>query len=255
MSSKPSTTIGFERRFNPTLQIGTVAAFIAESAAVSAPKPPNLTRIVETNHGPFFGALPLAQELAAPPESAQLLDVRPASAHLDGHRPGAINVPVSGSSFATKAGFVLDATQSVCVLTETVDEARVAIRGLQAVAFFDIAGYVLGGGNERTDGVTVDELEELVADGATVVDVREPDEREAGFIPGSLNIPYRLVGSADADLDLPSDSPVVTICESGARAAVAASVLRARGYDARPVIDGGLSEWRRRGGAIATARS
>ena len=104
MSSKPSTTIGFERRFNPTLQIGTVAAFIAESAAVSAPKPPNLTRIVETNHGPFFGALPLAQELAAPPEQAQLLDVRPASAHLAGHRPGAINVPVSGSSFATKAG-------------------------------------------------------------------------------------------------------------------------------------------------------
>ena len=88
-----------------------------------------------------------------------------------------------------------------------------------------------------------------------MVDVREPDEREAGFIPGSLNIPYRLVGSADADLDLASDSPVVTICESGARAAVAASVLRARGYDARPVIDGGLSEWRRRGGAIATARS
>ena len=86
-----------------------------------------------------------------------------------------------------------------------------------------------------------------------MIDVREPDERETGFIPGSLNIPYRLVGSADADL--PTDSPVVTICESGARAAVAASVLRARGYDARPVVDGGLSEWRRRGGAIATARS
>jgi hydroxyacylglutathione hydrolase len=230
-----------------------VAAFVAQSAAISAPKPPNLTRIVETNHGPLFGALPLAPELAAPTEQAQLLDVRPASEHLAGHRPGAINVPVAGSSFATKAGFVLDATQPVCVLAGTVDEARGAIRRLQAVAFFDIAGYVLGGGDEHTDGVAVDELERFVGDGATVVDVREPDEREAGFIPGSLNIPYRLVGSARADL--PTDSPVVTICESGARAAVAASVLRARGYDARPVIDGGLAEWRRRGGAIATARS
>ena len=49
MSSKPSTTIGFERRFNPTLQITDINAFIAESAAISAPKPPNLARIVETN--------------------------------------------------------------------------------------------------------------------------------------------------------------------------------------------------------------
>ena len=67
MCSKPSTTIGFERRFNPTLQITDVGAFIAESAAISAPKPPNLGRIVEANRGPFVGALPLAEELAAPP--------------------------------------------------------------------------------------------------------------------------------------------------------------------------------------------
>ena len=252
MSSKPSTTIGFERRFNPTLQIANVGAFIAESASISAPKPPNLVRIVDANHGPFVGALPLAQELAAPTERAQLLDVRPAPAHLDGHRPGAINVPVSGSSFATKAGFVLDATQPVCVLAESVDEALQAIRGLQSVAFFDIAGYVLGSGVEHTDGVTVDELEELVADGVKVIDVREADECETGFIPGSRNIPYRLVGSTDADL--PADGPLVTICESGARAAIAASVLRAHGYDARPVVDGGLAEWRQRGGEMATAR-
>ena len=165
--------------------------------------------------------------------------------------PGAINVPVSGSSFATKAGFVLDATLPVCVLADTVDEARDAVRGLQSVAFFDIAGFVLGGGEEHTDGVTIDELQELVADGVTVIDVREADERETGFIPGSRNIAYRLVGAPDADL--PADGPVVTICESGARAAIAASVLRARGYDARPVVDGGLAEWRQRGGAIATA--
>jgi hydroxyacylglutathione hydrolase len=251
MSSKPSTTIGFERRFNPTLQLADVQAFIADSAAVSAPKPPNLARIVEANRGPFVGTPPAAQELAAPPEGAQPLDVRAASVHLDGHRPGAINVPVSGSSFATKAGFLLDATRPVCVLAETADEAYEAILGLQSVAYFDIAGYVLGGGDERTEGVTIDELEELVADGVTVIDVREPDEREAGTIPGSLGIPYRLAGSPNAGV--PPGGPVVTICESGARAAVAASVLRAQGYDARPVVDGGLSEWRARGGELVVA--
>ena len=253
MSSKPSTTIGFERRFNPTLQISTVGAFIAESASISSPKPPNLTRIVEANHGPFVGALTPIQELAAPSPQAQLLDVRSAPDHLECHYPGSVNVPVSGSSFATKSGFVLDATQPVCVLAGTAEEARQAIRGLQSVAFFDITGYVLGGGDEQTDGVTIDELQRLVADGVTVIDVREADEHETGFIPGSLNIPYRLVGTPGADL--PIDSSVVTVCESGARAAIAASLLRSRGYDARPVVDGGLGEWRQRGGAMATART
>jgi len=46
----------------------------------------------------------------------------------------------------------------------------------------------------------------------------------------------------------------VTICESGPRAAIAASVLRAAGVDARPVLDGGLNEWRAQGGEITSFR-
>jgi glyoxylase-like metal-dependent hydrolase (beta-lactamase superfamily II)/rhodanese-related sulfurtransferase len=249
MSSKGSTTIGFERRFNPTLQLTAVDEFVADATAISAPKPPNLARIVEANRGPFVGAAPLVQELAAPPGGAQLLDVRAVPQHLAGHRPGAVNVPVSGSSFATKAGFVADAGRPLCVLAESFEEAQRAVRGLRSVAFFDISGYVLGGGEESTEPVEVEELEELIGAGVTVIDVREEDERDGGTIPGSLGIPYRAV--ADAELD--GSGTVVTICESGARAAIAASVLRARGYDARPVVDGGLAEWRERGGELVVA--
>ena len=56
MSSKGSTTIGFERRFNRALAAEDVSAFVADSAAVTAPKPPNVERIVELNRGPFVGA-------------------------------------------------------------------------------------------------------------------------------------------------------------------------------------------------------
>jgi rhodanese-related sulfurtransferase len=246
MSSKPSTTIGFERRFNPSLQITDVTAFVAESAALSAPKPPNLVRIVETNRGPFVGAPPPVEELVAPPEGVQLLDVRDAADHLAGHRPGAISVPVSGSSFSTKAGFVLDVTQPVCVLAETAAEAERAVRGLHSVAFFDVAGYVLGDGEEETTPVTLDELEALVAGGAEVIDVREQDDLESGSIPGSRHVPYRLIASCCADL--PLDRPVVTICDTGPRAVTAASILRKLGYDAHPVADGGMVDWRARGG-------
>ena len=40
----------------------------------------------------------------------------------------------------------------------------------------------------------------------------------------------------------------MTICESGPRAAVAASVLVAAGVDARPVLNGGIRDWQERGG-------
>ena len=246
MSSKGSTTIGFERRFNPTLQFTDVRAFVADSAAIGAPKPPNLGRIVDANRGPFVGAAPLAQELAAPPEGAQLLDVRHAETHLEGHRPGAFNVPVSGTSFGTKAGFVLDAERPVCVLAESFDEAQRACRGLNAVAFFDLAGYVLGGGAEITEWVTIDEVEALMASGAEVIDVREEEDVAVGTIPGSRNIPYRVM--ATESTGLPTDRTVITFCDTGPRAAVAASILRASGYDARPVIGGGMSNWRRNGG-------
>ena len=150
MSSRGSTTIGFERRFNPMASIPELDAFVAESAAVSAPKPPNLARIVELNRGPFLGTQPTPPELPVPAAGSQLLDVRPVADHLAGHLPGAVGVPVSGTSFSTKAGFVLDADRPVTVLASSAAEAERAIAGLRSVAFLDIAGYVLGGGAETT---------------------------------------------------------------------------------------------------------
>jgi len=46
----------------------------------------------------------------------------------------------------------------------------------------------------------------------------------------------------------------VTMCESGARAAVAASVLAAHGVPARPVLDTGISDWEKRGNALTSFR-
>jgi len=252
MSSRGSTTIGFERRFNPMASIPELDAFVAESAGVSAPKPPNLARIVELNHGPFLAAQPAPAELPLPAPASQLLDVRPVPDHLAGHLPGAVSVPVAGTSFSTKAGFVLDAATPVTVLAADAAEAGRAVRGLHSVAFLDIAGYVLGAGPEVTRQATIDDLEGLIGAGATVVDVREHDERDEGYIPGSRNIPYRLMRACCPDL--PEDRPIVTICNSGPRAAIAASMLRAKGLDARPVVGGGMEDWLARGATAVSFR-
>ncbi len=241
MSSKASTTIGFERRFNPALASGDVEAFVLESAAISAPRPPNMERIVELNRGPFLGAQPEPSELDAPPSGSQVLDVRPVELFAAGHVEGTISVPWSGSSFSTKAAFVLDHEPSLVVAAADEDEAVAAIRGLRSVGFLEIAGWVRGGGDERLPLVSVDELDSLLADGAELIDVREKDERDAGYIAGSRNVPYRLL--ALQENDLPHDRPLVTICETGPRAAIAASILSARGYDARAVANGGIDAW------------
>ena len=252
MSSMASSTIGFERRFNHALQFEDKVAFVAEAVAVAAPKPPNMARLVELNRGPLVGAPREVDELPAAPEGATMLDVRPAFDYLAGHAHGAFNVPVSGTSFATKAGFVLDPDDRIVVQATTAQEAERAVRGLQAVGFLELQGYVLGAGPERMEPVELDELDELLERGAELIDVRERDERDAGYIAGSRNIPYRLLPLCGDEV--PTDRLVVTICESGARAGIAASILAARGFSVRPVLDGGITAWSARGGRMVEFR-
>jgi len=251
MSSKASTTIGFERRFNRAL-LESHDDFLAAALGPQPPRPPNMERIVEINRGPFLGGQPWLQHVGDAVD-AVVLDVRPARAFAGGHRPGAVNVPVSGSSFGTKAAFVLP-ERPVLVHAADGGEAQRAARALYAVGIFDLVGWQEAGGDEQVEPVSVDELERLLAAGETeVLDVREADERDAGFIPGSDHMPYRNVRQA-AENGLCGTKPIVTICESGPRAAIAASVLRAAGIDARPVLEGGINQWRARGGELASFR-
>jgi glyoxylase-like metal-dependent hydrolase (beta-lactamase superfamily II)/rhodanese-related sulfurtransferase len=247
MSSDPSSTIGAERRGNALLAVATVHEFIEEASGTSAPRPPNMERIVDLNRGPFLAASPPPQPLADA-AGATVLDVRPAEAFVAGHVAGALNVPVSGSSFGTRAGFVLRPGEHVVLHASSPQEAALATRRLRAVGFLELEGYLAKPeASETLDPVDVDELDGLLASpDVQVIDVRELDEWDGGFIPGSRHIPYRLLraaGTAATD-----GKRVVTICESGARAGIAASVLAAAGVDARPVLGGGIGEWQRRGG-------
>jgi hydroxyacylglutathione hydrolase len=252
MSSRASTTIGFERRFNPALQVE-LGDFLAGASGPQPPRPPNMERIVELNRGEFLGAQPPLERAGSVPEEAIVLDVRPIEAFAAGHRPGAVGIPVSGSSFATKAAFVLPELPIVLHAAYAGDAGQAA-RSLQAVGLFGIAGWQEGGGEEKLEPISLEELERLLADDAVeLLDVREADERDEGYIPGSRHLPYRTARAA-SEAGLLDGRPVVTICETGARAAIAASVLQAAGVGARPVLADGLAGWRARGGELSSFR-
>ncbi len=76
--------------------------------------------------------------------------------------------------------------------------------------------------------------------GRLLLDVREPYEYKARRIPGSVNVPLSriMVG-----LDLPKDTPIVTICEHGVRAEKARRVLVAHGYRQVKTLSGGIAAW------------
>jgi hydroxyacylglutathione hydrolase len=252
MSPARSSTIGDEKRTNAALAFGDMQAFINGAASVSTPRPPTTARVVALNKGPFIG-IPASLERLDEPGEATILDVRPADAHAAGHVHGAFNVPVSGSSYATRAGFVLDPDERIVIHATDEDEAKRAARGLRAVGFLELAGYVTEAETtERLEPVEVEELELLMQEGSVqVLDVREKFERDEGYIPGSVHIPYRLLRECGRD-SVDIDKLVVTICESGMRASIAASVLAAAGVEARPVLHGGVNDWP--GGTVSFRR-
>ena len=75
---------------------------------------------------------------------------------------------------------------------------------------------------------------------AQVIDVREPDEIEAGTIAGSVNIPLADLPSRIGELD--SSFPMVTVCRSGQRSQRAAEALQAAGFTVAN-LEGGIDRW------------
>ena len=243
MSAERSSTIGRERLTNPALDFRDVQQFVLVSASLTTPRPPTTERVVALNRGPWV-ARPGDPDRLDDPGDATVLDVRPLDAYVAGHVPGAISVPVSGSSFGTKAAFVLAPGERVVLHASSAEEALRAATGLWAVGLLDVAGYL-----ERAEATetlaTVDARElKLLLDSTDVqlVDVREASERDAGYIPGSRNIPYRLLRKIGCTA-LERTKPVVTVCESGPRAAIAASLLQRDGFDVRAVTNGGIADF------------
>ena len=88
--------------------------------------------------------------------------------------------------------------------------------------------------------VSVRELAAATADGAVVVDVREPDEYARGHVPDAILMPLTTVPVRYSEL--PRDEPLYLVCAVGARSMQAAHFLAQLGFDARNVA-GGTHDW------------
>jgi len=81
---------------------------------------------------------------------------------------------------------------------------------------------------------------ELLADGALLIDVREPREWVAGHAPAAVHIPVDGIGNEMASF--PRDRKIIVICRSGRRSAAVTEQLTRSGFDAVN-LDGGSVAW------------
>jgi len=78
-----------------------------------------------------------------------------------------------------------------------------------------------------------EDIRSIVQAGATVLDVRTPEEFAGGSVPGAVNLPVQDLAARLAEV--PKGKPVVVFCRSGGRSASAARLLRAEGWTVHDV--------------------
>jgi hydroxyacylglutathione hydrolase len=266
ISSTPSSTIGFERRHNPMLRPTDVDDFARTLLRDQPAFPRYFARMRPTNQaGPRLlgGHVPEPRPLAVDDVRAALsgdalvIDLRPPADHALAHIPGSVSIP-AGSSFGTWLGWVVEPDRPLIFLLEDAADWDDAIRQALRVGYERIDGHLrggfaswseAGGALESSGRLTVDQLAGRLARGGgeepLVIDVRQTGEYTEGHVPGAWHIAAGLL--QDRLDDLPRDRPIATICASGYRASVAASLLRRAGFTDVAWVAGGLPAWRAQG--------
>jgi len=245
LGAVPTTVLDYERRFNRALKLAQTdaAEFVRDILSGQPEPPPYFARMKAVNRdgiavtgGPLkpaaWSAAQVTEFLAA--RRGRVLDTRADREVFDaGHLPGAIHAPFPGTFFLTAAGSYTDAADEILLVVEDPADAAEMACQLYRIGLDRVAGFV-----------TTDEIQTLAMDvvprvdfadwkhepgNGVILDVRTAAEFEAGHLPNAINIAYTRLKPRLAEVPRTARLPVH--CGSGKRAALAASYLRAEGFD------------------------
>lgn len=259
LSTELTSTIGEQRRTNPSVQPMSEDAFVdlithgqpAAPAYFSVDAAMNKRVHPLLSQARMIPALSTAQVRQALADGVRVVDARSVDDFAAGHLRGSVNVGFDGR-FAETGGMVADIGDKIALITYPGEEQQAALR-LARVGSDNAIGYL----NVKPNGGFPAEVSDLVRtasriipveldgllaeDAVLLVDIRNPGEVEQGRIPGSVHIPLAQLRNR-LDL-LPTDKPIVVHCAGGWRSSVAASLLRAEGFDDVSDLKGGYNAW------------
>ncbi len=258
VGAKWRTTIGYERNFNPVLQIKDKSVFVKSLTQDMHPAPDHFRRCSDINrHGPALVAdLPNMKKLSPgqfkermSAANTVLLDVRGYHAFAGQHIPGVWHLDLK-SNFPTFAGWVLPPDKDILLIADDHGKALEANTWARRVGLDRIVGYLDGGmvawavaglRTSRIELTSVEDLHDMIT-GTTrfvLLDVRAELEYADIHIKGAINIPVAELRTRHHELN--KDKTTVLICSSGNRSTLGASILKQHGFNDVHNVAGGLT--------------
>lgn len=251
----PSTTLGYEKLFNPAFQFEDEDAFVQWLLDGQPETPRYFAQMKRVNKaGPtLLDDLPPIPELSisalqsALESNALVIDLRDEDTFAAGHVPGTVNIPDTSSKFSTYVGWLVDYDAPLYFIAPAQEKVNTIITALRAIGIDHTPGYFLPEtivpiATEQLTRIQVPELAERQKQNKLVVlDVRGKSEYENQHIADALHMP---LGYIPQRLDkIPHDRTIVTQCASGYRSAIAASLLRKYGYTDVVNLDADEVDW------------
>ena len=251
LGSLPSSTLGYEKLFNPAFQIEDEDRFVEWLLADQPEVPRYFARMKVVNKGdqPLDDAdaipmLPPDEINAILERGCLVIDARPLEDFARDHIPGTISIPPT-RSFNTYAGWLVDFERPVYLIADA-QSLTARVEELCAVGVENLAGAfspeVVAQHPRRValSRISPQEAHQAGA-GVQIVDVRGKNEYTERHIEGALHIP---LGYLPAHLDeLPHDRLIVLQCETGIRSQIAASLLQKSGFHNTATLIGGMQGW------------
>lgn len=259
LSAESWSTIGRQKQTNYALRAGSKEEFVQLLTEQMPARPEYFARDVDMNRRGAVAldelapleAFSAAEVIALQREGAVVVDTRPAMEFAVAHVPGAVHIALTGQ-YASWAARILGLDRKLILVTEDDGHVSEAQMRLARVGVENVAGYlkdgVLGWIREGREleyipQISVEEFEELRArEKVNVLDVREPGEREAGAIAGSVGI---ALGELEKRIgEVPRDGLLVVHCKGGYRSSIATSLLRRAGVVDLANLIGGYDAWK-----------
>ncbi len=252
----PSSTVGYEKLFNSALQYTDEQKFVDYILADQPETPPYfavMKRVNKTGPALLKNLPPVieldAGQLAKTAADRLVIDTCPAAEFAQAHVAGTINLPQS--SLVQWAGFFVDhATQVFLVCgREIIGDI---VRKLHSIGIDNIGGWFdaekIPPSKLRTESfaeLPPGELKSRIESGEVeLVDVRARTEWDEGHIAQAEH--FFLGNLLKTAGQIPFGKTVVTQCRSGARSAIAASILKRAGADVIN-LQGGITAWEKSG--------
>jgi glyoxylase-like metal-dependent hydrolase (beta-lactamase superfamily II)/rhodanese-related sulfurtransferase len=178
---------------------------------------------------------------------AMILDTRHEREFVKGFIPGSIFIGLDGQFASWVGTLITDLKQPLVLVTEPGREEE-AVTRLSRVGYDYTLGFLEGGFDAwKAAGKEVDNIpsinaatfaEALRAGNETVLDVRRSSEYNTEHVVGAQNFPLDFINRNMAEVD--RDRPYLLHCAGGYRSVIAASILKARGFDQLVNVEGGF---------------